>query len=103
MLSYREVENYERPWYDFSHIQSGLKRLFELEVPEIFWRRSRLKSVARETGMRSKIAVYSRDENIDPVGACVGPKEQRVPTYCWWIAMKNRRVKWDEDPAIYIY
>ena len=37
-----------------------------------------LKSVAREPGMRSKIAVYSRDENVDPVGACVGPKGQRV-------------------------
>ena len=46
-----------------------LKRLFELEVPEIFEGVVELKSVAREPGMRSKIAVYSRDENIDPVGA----------------------------------
>ena len=44
-----------------------LKRLFELEVPEIFEGVVELKSVAREPGMRSKIAVYSRDENVDPV------------------------------------
>ena len=55
-----------------------LKRLFELEVPEIYEGVVELKSVAREPGMRSKIAVYSRDESIDPVGACVGPKGQRV-------------------------
>jgi len=58
-----------------------LKRLFELEVPEIYEGVVELKSVAREPGMRSKIAVYSRDENVDPVGACVGPKGQRVQHY----------------------
>lgn len=55
-----------------------LKRLFELEVPEIYEGVIELKSVAREPGMRSKIAVVSRDETIDAVGACVGPKGQRV-------------------------
>ena len=80
-----------------------LKRLFELEVPEIFEGVVELKSVAREPGMRSKIAVYSRDENIDPVGACVGPKGQRVQHIVDELHdEKIDIVKWDEDPAIYI-
>ena len=80
-----------------------LKRLFELEVPEIFEGVVELKSVAREPGMRSKIAVYSRDENIDPVGACVGQKGQRVQHIVDELPdEKIDIVKWDEDPAIYI-
>jgi len=55
-----------------------LKRLFELEVPEIYDGLVEIKSVAREPGHRSKIGVISRDESIDPVGACVGPKGSRV-------------------------
>ena len=55
-----------------------LKRLFELEVPEIYDGFVEIKSVAREPGYRSKVAVMSRDESIDPVGACVGPKGSRV-------------------------
>ena len=57
-----------------------LKRLFELEVPEIHDGLVEIKSVAREPGMRSKISVYTKDENIDPVGACVGHKGMRVQT-----------------------
>ncbi|MEI6308165.1 MAG: transcription termination factor NusA [bacterium] len=53
-------------------------RLFELEVPEIFEGRVEIKSIAREPGMRSKVAVSSREEKIDPVGACVGPKGVRI-------------------------
>lgn len=80
-----------------------LKRLFELEVPEIFEGVVELKSVAREPGMRSKIAVYSRDENIDPVGACVGQKGQRVQHIVDELHdEKIDIVKWNEDPAIYI-
>ena len=80
-----------------------LKRLFELEVPEIYEGVVELKSVAREPGMRSKIAVYSRDESIDPVGACVGPKGQRVQHIVDELHdEKIDIVKWDEDPAIYI-
>ena len=80
-----------------------LKRLFELEVPEIFGGVVELKSVAREPGMRSKIAVYSRDENIDPVGACVGQKGQRVQHIVDELHdEKIDIVKWNEDPAIYI-
>ena len=80
-----------------------LKRLFELEVPEIYEGVVELKSVAREPGRRSKIAVYSRDENVDSVGACVGPKGTRVQNIV--TELQNEKidiVKWDEDPAIYI-
>lgn len=80
-----------------------LKRLFELEVPEIYEGVVELKSVAREPGQRSKIAVTSRDENIDPVGACVGPKGQRVQNIVDELHdEKIDIVKWDEDPVVYI-
>jgi N utilization substance protein A len=55
-----------------------VKRLFEQEVPEIFDGSVEVKSISREAGSRTKIAVYSKDENIDPVGACIGPKGMRV-------------------------
>ena len=55
-----------------------LKRLFEMEVPEIYSGTVEIKSVVREAGSRAKIAVYAMDPNVDPVGACVGPKGQRV-------------------------
>ena len=55
-----------------------LKRLFELEVPEIYDGVVEIKSIAREAGSRSKISVYSQDDKIDPVGACVGPRGLRV-------------------------
>lgn len=55
-----------------------VKRLFELEVPEIYEGIVEIKSVSREAGDRSKIAVYSKDEKVDPVGACVGMRGQRV-------------------------
>ena len=58
--------------------QAFLKRLFELEVPEIYEGLVEIKSIAREAGSRSKIAVYSLDDKIDPVGACVGPRGIRV-------------------------
>ena len=55
-----------------------LKRLFEMEVPEIYDGVVEIKSIAREAGTRSKISVYSQDDKIDPVGACVGPRGLRV-------------------------
>ncbi|MCF0155712.1 MAG: transcription termination/antitermination protein NusA [Veillonella sp.] len=80
-----------------------LKRLFELEVPEIYEGTVELKSVAREPGARSKIAVYSREENIDAVGACVGPRGQRVQNIVDELHdEKIDIVKWNEDPAVYI-
>ncbi|MEA4901497.1 transcription termination factor NusA [Desulfitobacterium sp.] len=69
------------PQIMLSRTHPGLiKRLFELEVPEIHDGFVEIKGVSREAGARSKIAVYSRDPNVDPVGACVGPKGSRVQT-----------------------
>ena len=80
-----------------------LKRLFELEVPEIHDGIVEIKSVAREPGMRSKIAVFSKDEDIDPVGSCVGHKGMRVQAIV--DELKGEKidiVKWNIDPAKYI-
>ncbi|PWM78890.1 MAG: transcription termination/antitermination protein NusA [Phascolarctobacterium sp.] len=80
-----------------------LKRLFELEVPEIHDGLVEIKSVAREPGMRSKIAVYTKDENIDPVGACVGQKGMRVQAIVNELrGEKIDIVKYSEDPAQYV-
>lgn len=80
-----------------------LKRLFELEVPEIHDGVVEIKSVAREPGMRSKIAVYSKDEDVDPVGACVGHKGMRVQTIVDELrGEKIDIVKWNADPVKYI-
>ncbi|MFB5266611.1 transcription termination factor NusA [Paenibacillus enshidis] len=77
-----KVENTTKgPQILLSRTHPGLlKRLFELEVPEIFDGVVEIRSVAREAGFRSKIAVYSRNEEVDPVGSCVGPRGTRVQT-----------------------
>jgi len=77
-----KVENTTKgPQIMLSRTHPGLlKRLFELEVPEIFDGVVEIRSVAREAGLRSKIAVYSRNPEVDPVGSCVGPKGLRVQT-----------------------
>ncbi len=80
-----------------------LKRLFELEVPEIYDGIVEIKSVAREPGMRSKIAVSSREPGLDPVGACVGPKGSRVRMVV--AELRGERidvVPWSEDPATFV-
>ena len=80
-----------------------LKRLFELEVPEIYEGVVELKSVAREPGMRSKISVYTKDENIDPVGACVGHKGMRVQTIVNELrGEKIDIVKYSSEPDQYV-
>lgn len=80
-----------------------LKRLFELEVPEIQEGVVEIKSVAREPGNRSKIAVWSKDENVDPVGACVGHRGMRVQAIVDELGSeKIDIVKWNEDSATYI-
>ncbi len=80
-----------------------LKRLFELEVPEIHDGLVEIKSVAREAGMRSKIAVYSKDENVDPVGSCVGHKGMRVQTIVNELrGEKIDIVKYSADPQQYV-
>jgi N utilization substance protein A len=80
-----------------------LKRLFELEVPEIQEGVVEIKSVAREAGSRSKLSVYSHDENVDCIGACIGAKGARVQAIVDELrGEKIDIVKWDEDPALYI-
>ncbi len=87
-----------------SRTHPGLvKRLFELEVPEIYEGIVELRAVAREPGSRSKIAVYSRDENVDSVGACVGPKGMRVQAIV--NELKGEKidiVKWDGNPMEFV-
>jgi N utilization substance protein A len=80
-----------------------LRRLFELEVPEIFERIIDIKAVAREPGERSKIAVVSVDDRIDPVGACVGVKGARVQAIVR--ELSNERidiVPWSSDPQLFV-
>ncbi|MBE6092818.1 transcription termination factor NusA [Selenomonas ruminantium] len=80
-----------------------LKRLFELEVPEIQEGIVEIKSVAREPGNRSKIAVWSKDESVDPVGSCVGYRGMRVQAIVDELGSeKIDIVKWSEDPAKFI-
>ncbi len=80
-----------------------LKRLFELEVPEIQDGTVEIKSVAREPGMRSKIAVYSKEENVDPVGSCVGPRGMRVQAVVDALGTeKVDIIKWNVDSAKFI-
>ena len=80
-----------------------LKRLFEQEVPELYDGTVEIVSIAREAGDRAKIAVRSNDENIDPVGTCVGPRGQRVQTIVNELNGENMDiVEWKEDPAEFI-
>ena len=87
-----------------SRTHPGLvKRLFELEVPEIYDGTVEVKSIAREAGSRTKMAVWSADENVDPIGACVGPKGQRVAAIVEELrGEKIDIIKWSEDPAQFI-
>ena len=87
-----------------SRTHPGLvKRLFELEVPEIYDGTVEVKSIAREAGSRTKMAVWSADENVDPIGACVGPKGQRVAAIVDELrGEKIDIIKWSEDPAQFI-
>lgn len=80
-----------------------LKRLFELEVPEISEGIVEIKAVAREPGQRSKVAVASNDPNVDPVGACVGAKGSRVRMIVNELrGEKVDIVEWKEDPAEFV-
>jgi len=87
-----------------SRTHPGLvKRLFELEVPEIYDGTVEVKSIAREAGSRTKMAVWSNDEAVDPIGACVGPKGQRVGSIVEELrGEKIDIIKYSEDPAQFI-
>jgi len=87
-----------------SRTHPGLvKRLFELEVPEIFDGSVEIKGIAREAGSRAKMAVWSNEEGVDPIGACVGPKGTRVASIVDELCGERIDiVKYSEDPAEYI-
>ena len=87
-----------------SRTHPGLvKRLFELEVPEIYDGSVEIRAIAREAGNRTKMAVWSEDENIDPIGACVGPRGQRVNAIVEELrGEKIDIIKYSEDPAEFI-
>ena len=87
-----------------SRTHPGLvKRLFEMEVPEIYDGTVEVKAISREAGSRTKMAVWSPDPNVDPIGACVGPKGARVGNIVDELkGEKMDIIKWSEDPAEYI-
>ncbi|MBO5479406.1 MAG: transcription termination/antitermination protein NusA [Clostridia bacterium] len=80
-----------------------VRRLFEFEIPEIYEGLIEIKSVSRDPGYRSKVAVYSTNPNIDPVGSCVGQKGVRIQNIINELnGEKIDVIEWNEDPAIYI-
>jgi len=87
-----------------SRTHPGLvKRLFEQEVPEIYEGIVEIKGISREAGSRTKIAVHSNDENVDPTGACIGPKGSRVQSVV--DALKGEKIdiiKWSKTPSEFI-
>ena len=87
-----------------SRTHPGLvKRLFEMEVPELYDGTVELKAISREAGSRTKIAVYSKDQNVDAVGACIGPKGARVAKIVDELGgEKIDVVKYSEDPAEFV-
>lgn len=80
-----------------------LRRLFEMEVPEIYDGTVEIKSIAREAGDRSKVSVYTANEEIDPVGACVGARGARVQAISNELSgEKIDIVEWSEDPVVFV-
>ena len=80
-----------------------VRKLFELEIPEIYEGVIEIKSVSRDPGSRSKVAVYSPNENIDPVGSCVGQKGIRIQNIIHELnGEKIDVIEWNPDPSIYI-
>lgn len=80
-----------------------VRKLFEIEIPEIYEGVIELKSISREAGSRSKVAVYSPNPNIDPVGSCVGQKGIRIQNIINELnGEKIDVIEWNEDPSIYI-
>ena len=80
-----------------------VRKLFEFEIPEIYEGLIEIKSVSRDAGSRSKVAVYSKNENIDPVGSCVGQKGVRIQNIINELhGEKIDVIEWNEDPSIYI-
>lgn len=97
-------EGTKGPKIMISRTHPGLvRRLFETEVPEIFDGTIEIKSISREAGSRTKIAVFSKDDDVDPVGACIGPRGQRVSNIVDALGgEKIDIVKYSEDPAEFV-
>lgn len=97
-------ESTKGPKIMISRTHPGLvRRLFETEVPEIFDGTIEIKSVSREAGSRTKIAVLSKDDDVDPVGACIGPRGQRVSNIVDALGgEKIDIVKFSENPAEFV-
>ncbi len=93
-----------RPMLKISRTNRDLiKRLFELEVPEIYEGVVEIKSISREAGQRSKMAVISNDPNVDPLGACIGPQRSRISKICEELGgEKIDIVTYSEDPCEFI-
>ena len=98
------METDRGPRMMISRTHPGLvKRMFEMEVPEIFDGTVEIKAISREAGARTKMAVWSKDENVDPVGACIGPRGQRVANIVEELGgEKIDIVRWSEDTAQFI-
>lgn len=80
-----------------------IRKLLEFEIPEIYEGLIEVKSISRDAGSRAKVAVYSSNENIDPVGSCVGQKGVRIQNIINELAgEKIDVIEWSEDPAVYI-
>ncbi len=100
-----DIINPERkPMVKVSRTHKDLvKRLFELEIPEIYDGTVEVKSISREAGSRTKIAVWSKDKNVDPVGSCIGPKHSRIGSIVSELhGEKIDIIVYDEDPAVFI-
>lgn len=97
-------EGTKGPKIMISRTHPGLvRRLFETEVPEIFDGTIEIKSISREAGSRTKIAVLSKDEDVDPVGSCIGPRGQRVSNIVDALGgEKIDIVKYSDDPAEFV-
>lgn len=102
IVEVRETE--KGPKVRISRTHSGMiRRLFEQEVPEIFDGTIEIKSIAREAGSRTKMAVYSKDENVDAVGSCIGQRGARIANILTELGNeKIDIVKWSEQPEDFI-
>ena len=98
------INREKKPSIKISRTHKDLvKRLFELEIPEIYDGTVEVKAISREAGSRTKIAVCSKDPNVDPVGACIGPKRSRISKIAEELnGEKIDIIVYDEDPAVFI-
>lgn len=98
------VNKSKKPIIKISRAHRDLvKRLFELEVPEIYDGIVEIKSISREAGARTKVAVWSKDENVDAVGACIGPKRSRIEAVVKELnGEKIDIINYSEEPAEFI-